>query len=181
VVHLTSLGHTSIGFIRGPMALTSARIRYSAFIDSLKRKGLNIDESWIEEGNHRMDGGHEAMIRLLDKPVRPTAVLASNDMTAIGALSAMFERGLKVPDDMSIIGFDDIELNTFSKPGLTTVRVSRKEIAKVAFHALYDARDNPSAKGAEFTIQPTLVERNTTGPAHRKRAGKEPAKRLVAR
>jgi DNA-binding LacI/PurR family transcriptional regulator len=181
VVHLTSLGHTSIGFIKGPMALTSARIRYRAFIDSLKRKALTIDERLIEEGNHRMDGGHEAMMRLLEKPVRPTAVLASNDMTAIGALGAMFERGLKVPDDMSIIGFDDIELNTFSKPGLTTVRVSRKEIAKVAFHALYDARDDPSAKGAEFTIQPTLIERKTTGPALSRRTGKNSAKRHAMR
>jgi DNA-binding LacI/PurR family transcriptional regulator len=181
VGHLTALGHTSIGFIRGPMALTSARIRYGAFIDSMKRKGLTIDETLIEEGNHRMDGGHEAMMHLLDKPVWPTAVLMSNDMTAIGALGAMFERGLKVPDDMSIIGFDDIELNTFSKPGLTTVRVSRKEIAKVAFHALYDARENPSAKGAEFTIQPTLVERKTTGPVAGKRAVKPSAKRFATR
>ena len=165
VVHLTSLGHTSIGFIRGPMTLASARLRYRAFINSMKRKRLNIDHNLIEEGNHRMDGGHEAMMRLLDKPIRPTAVLTSNDMTAIGAMGAMFERGLKVPADMSIIGFDDIELNTFSQPGLTTVRLSRKEIAKVAFHALYDARDNPSAKGAEFTIRPTFIERKTTGPA----------------
>jgi DNA-binding LacI/PurR family transcriptional regulator len=164
VAHLTSLGHTSIGFIRGPMTLTSARLRYKAFINSLKRKKLNIDHDLIEEGNHRLDGGHEAMIRLLDKGVRPTAILTSNDMTAIGAMGAMFERGLKVPQDMSIIGFDDIELNTFSQPGLTTVRLSRNEIAKVAFHALYDARDNPSAKGSEFTIQPILIERKSTGP-----------------
>jgi len=92
----------------------------------------------------------------------------------------MFESGLKVPDDMSIIGFDDIDLNTFSKPGLTTVRVSRKEIAKVAFHTLYDARDNPSAKGAEYRVQPTLVERKTTGPAPQKRAAKPAVKRLAA-
>ena len=121
------------------------------------------------------------MVRLLDKPVMPTAVLMSNDMTAIGALGAMFERGLKVPDDMSIIGFDDIELNTFSKPGLTTVRVSRKEIAKVAFHALYDSRDNPSAKGVEFTVQPTLIERNTTGAAPNRHASRHPLKRLATR
>jgi DNA-binding LacI/PurR family transcriptional regulator len=164
VVHLSSLGHKSIGFIRGPMALASARLRYRAFLDSMKRKRLNIDPNLIEEGNHRMDGGHEAMVRLLDKAVKPTAVLTSNDMTAIGAMGAMFERGLSVPEDMSIIGFDDIELNTFSRPGLTTVRLPRKEIAKVAFHALYDARDNPSAKGSEFTIRPTLIERKSTGP-----------------
>jgi DNA-binding LacI/PurR family transcriptional regulator len=180
VGHLTALGHTSIGFIRGPMALTSARVRYSAFIDSMKRKGLNIDERLIEEGNHRMDGGHEAMIRLLDRPVRPTAVLTSNDMTAIGAMGAMGERGLKVPQDISIIGFDDIELSAFTQPALTTVRLSRPEIAKIAFRALYGAKDNASGKGAEFTIQPTLVERKTTGPATTKHA-KQTVRRVGAR
>jgi DNA-binding LacI/PurR family transcriptional regulator len=164
VGHLTSLGHTAIGFISGPMDLTSARVRRRAFVNSLKRKGLSLNREFIEEGNHRMDGGHEAMARLLEKPVRPTAVLTSNDMTAIGAMGAIFERGLKVPQDISLIGFDDIDLSAFTQPGLTTVRLSRKEIAKVAFRALYSAKDNAAARGAEFTIQPTLVERKSTGP-----------------
>jgi DNA-binding LacI/PurR family transcriptional regulator len=96
--------------------------------------------------------------------VHPTAVLTSNDMTAIGAMGAIFERGLKVPQDISLIGFDDIDLSAFTQPGLTTVRLSRKEIAKVAFRALYGAKDNAAAKGAEFVIQPTLIERKSTGP-----------------
>ena len=121
-----------------------------------------------------MDGGHEAMARLLDKAVRPTAVLTSNDMTAIGAMGAIFERGLKVPQDISLIGFDDIELSAFTQPGLTTVRLSRQEIAKIAFRALYDVKLNASAKGAEFTIQPTLIERKSTGPVAARRGTKHP-------
>jgi len=174
VEHLSILGHTAIGFISGPMDLTSARVRRRAFVNSMKRKGLKLDRSLIEEGNHRMDGGHEAMARLLDKAVRPTAVLTSNDMTAIGAMGAIFERGLKVPQDISLIGFDDIELSAFTQPGLTTVRLSRQEIAKIAFRALYDVKLNASAKGAEFTIQPTLIERKSTGPVSTRHAAKHP-------
>ena len=168
VEHLSALGHTSIGFISGPMTLTSARVRRRAFMQSLKRKGLYLDRRLIEEGNHRMDGGHEAMIRLLGKDPRPTAVLTSNDMTAIGAIGALSEHGLKVPRDISMIGFDDIELSAFTQPALTTVRLSRPEIAKVAFRALYNARGDASAKGAEYTIQPVLIERKSTGPVPKK-------------
>jgi DNA-binding LacI/PurR family transcriptional regulator len=169
VEHLSALGHTSIGFISGPMTLTSARVRRRAFMQSLKRKGLYLDRKLIEEGNHRMDGGHDAMNRLLAKDSRPTAVLTSNDMTAIGAIGALSEHGLKVPRDISMIGFDDIELSAFTQPALTTVRLSRPEIARVAFRALYNAREDASAKGAEYTIQPTLIERKSTGPVPKNR------------
>ncbi|GGG96786.1 LacI family DNA-binding transcriptional regulator [Silvibacterium dinghuense] len=163
VEHLIALGHISIGFIAGPMNLTSARVRKAAFIDSLKRKGLQLDEDLIENGNHRMDGGHDAMLRLLGKQHKPTAVLTSNDMTAIGAIGALSEHGLKVPRDISIIGFDDIALSAFTQPALTTVRLSRQEIAKVAFRALYHNRDDAAAEGAEYMIQPLLIERKSTG------------------
>ena len=170
VEHLSSLGHTSIAFISGPMSLASARVRRRAFMNSLKRKGLTLDRNLIEEGNHRMDGGQEAMARLLHKGLHPTAVLASNDMTAIGAMGAIFEHGLKIPRDISVIGFDDIEISAFTQPPLTTVRLSRPEIAKMAFHALYNNRDNSPAKGAEYTIQPALVERKSTGPVPERHA-----------
>src|SRR3984885_3367432 len=164
VEHLSALGHTSIGFISGPMTLTSARVRRRAFMQSLKRKGLYLDRRLIEEGNHRMDGGHEAMIRLLGKDPRPTAVLTSNDMTAIGPIGALSEHGLKVPRDISMIGFDDIELSAFTQPALTTVRLSRPAIAKVAFRALYNTYQSGAIKGAEYAIQPTLIVRKSTGP-----------------
>ncbi|MFT4114346.1 LacI family DNA-binding transcriptional regulator [Silvibacterium sp.] len=164
VEHLIVQGHTSIGFITGPMNLTSARVRRAAFMDSLQRKGLKLDAELIEEGNHQMGGGHDAMLRLLGKKHLPTAVLTSNDMTAIGAIGALSEQGLKVPRDISIIGFDDIALSAFTQPALTTVRLSRQEIAKVAFRALYHNRDEVAAGGQEYTIQPTLIERKSTGP-----------------
>jgi LacI family transcriptional regulator len=172
VEHLTSLGHTSLAFISGPMSLTSARIRRKAFINGLKRKGIQLDSGFIEEGNHRVDGGHNAMVRLLGKSSRPTAVLASNDMTAIGAIGAIYEHGLRIPEDISVAGFDDIEISAFTHPALTTVRLSRPEIAQVAFRSLYNIRTN-AAKGAEYRIHPVLVVRKSTGPAPAKRGNRK--------
>jgi DNA-binding LacI/PurR family transcriptional regulator len=165
VEHLSAQGHTSIGFISGPMNLASARVRRNAFTESIKRKGLGLNPEMIEEANHRMEGGHDAMARLLRKKSRPTAILASNDMTAIGAIGAITDSGLKVPYDISVIGFDDIQLSAYTQPALTTVRLSRQEIAKIAFRALYSYKTDPSAKGADYMVQPELVVRKSTGPA----------------
>ena len=164
VEHLTSLGHKAISFIAGPPSLTSARIRKRAFIHSLERNRIKQDPHFMVEGNHHTDGGYDAMCRLLDLKVRPTAVLASNDMTAIGAMVAIFERGLEIPNDISIIGFDDIELSAFTQPALTTVRLSRQEIAKMAFYALYNTYQTGANKGVEYPIRTTLIVRKSTGP-----------------
>jgi len=161
VEHVAALGHTEIAFIAGPATLRSARIRREAFAQCLARRGMRVGQ--MEEGNHQVDGGHEAMARLLDGAQRPTAVLASNDMTAIGALGAIHERALRVPEDISIVGFDDIALSAFTQPALTTVKLSREEIARLAFRALYASRDG--GKGGESTVQPTMVVRRSTGPA----------------
>lgn len=160
VEHIASLGHREIAFIAGPSLLRSARIRREAFVRSLERNGIGA--GLMEEGNHQVDGGHDAMQRLLRGRVRPTAVLASNDMTAIGALGAIHESGLHVPDDISIVGFDDIQISAFTMPALTTVRLSRDEIARVAFRALYTFRQE-GGKGAEYTVRPSLVVRQSTG------------------
>jgi LacI family transcriptional regulator len=161
VEHIASLGHREIAFIAGPSFLRSARIRRDAFARSLERNG--IDAGLMEEGNHQVDGGHDAMERLLRGKNRPTAVLASNDMTAIGALGAIHESGLRVPGDISIVGFDDIQISAFTMPALTTVRLSRDEIARVAFRALYSIRQD-GGKGAEYSVRPSLVVRQSTGP-----------------
>lgn len=164
VEHIVGLGHTEIAFISGPAMLRSARVRREAFVGCLERRGIGAD--WIEEGNHQVDGGHVAMVRLLNRRRRPTAVLASNDMTAIGALGAIHEAGLRVPEDISIVGFDDIQISAFTQPALTTVGLSRDEIARVAFRALYSVRQN-GGKGGEYEVQPALVVRRSTGPAPR--------------
>ena len=170
VDHLTHLGHRRIAFISGPMRLTSARIRYKAFMESSASEHLDRNPHLVEEGNHRVDGGHEAMKRILASDATPTAVLASNDLTAIGAMGAITEAGLRVPEDVSVVGYDDIQLSAFTTPPLTTVRLPREEIARSAFDALLKAIQPgvpKSARGQEYLVHPTFVVRKSTGPARK--------------
>jgi LacI family transcriptional regulator len=92
----------------------------------------------------------------------PTAVLTSNDLTAIGVLRAIHYAGLRVPDDISVIGFDDIELSQYTQPALTTVRLSREELGRCAFEALYRTLQNGNREGQQIKISTTLVIRDST-------------------
>jgi LacI family transcriptional regulator len=165
--HLTSLGHRNIAFISGPLQLASARTRFQAFQKSSAQQHLNKNPILIQEGNHRVDGGHDAMQRILESGARPTAVFASNDLTAIGAMGAIGEFGLRVPRDISVIGFDDIQLSAYTMPPLTTVRLPRAEIANAAFRALLNAQTpgetNPGP-GESHPITPELILRKSTAP-----------------
>ena len=145
--HLTSLGHRRIAFVSGPANLASARTRYEAFLASLRRKKLKCSEEFIRAANHRFDGGYAAMSEILKLPVLPTAVLASNDLTAIGIMGAIYAAGLRVPEDISVVGFDDIALSSFMPPPLTTIRLSRAEIAEFAFNSLYAASQRGESEG----------------------------------
>jgi DNA-binding LacI/PurR family transcriptional regulator len=165
VEHLLALGHRRIGFISGPLTLKSASIRRTAFLECLTRKGILEDEDLVTEGDHMIDGGLAAMSRLLDLPNPPTAVLTSNDLTAIGALRAVHRKGLNVPKDVSVIGFDDIHFAEFTEPPLTTVALSRRELAEKAIFALLrhiEPTPGQPGHGAEYTITPTLVIRQST-------------------
>jgi LacI family transcriptional regulator len=162
VEHVLGLGHRTIGFISGPLTLPSARARREAFLASLKHAGIELKKNLIVEGNHRIDGGRMAMEQLLQLKERPTAILASNDLTAIGAIGSIHQHHLRVPQDISVVGFDDIEISASLYPPLTTVRLSRTQIADRAFHALFSANREPGSKGAEYIVQPELVVRETT-------------------
>ena len=119
------------------------------------------------------------MARMLERKERPTAVLASNDMTAIGALGAIHERGLRVPEDISIVGFDDIQISAFTQPALTRCGCRGTRL-RASFRALYSIRQD-GGKGAEYAVRPTLVVRKSTGPAPGQRANGKRAGAEVAR
>ncbi len=166
--YLTSLGHRRIAFISGPMSLTSARLRFTAFADGLRQHQIFSQPHMTQEGNHRVDGGHAAMCRILVSGARPTAVLCSNDLTAIGAMGALFDHGLRIPDDISVVGYDDIQISAFTNPALTTLRLPRTELAAVAFRSLYNARmpaNGSPRHGDEHVFEPKLIIRQSTGPA----------------
>jgi LacI family transcriptional regulator len=173
VQHLAALRHTRIAFVAGPLHLKSAIARKAAFETAMTEIGLSAE--FVVEGNHRMDGGMRSLVEFSRSNSRPTAVLCSNDMTAIGVMREAYDQDIKIPDDLSVIGFDDIRLAEFTTPPLTTVQMSQKELAKIAFQALLNEvqRESPSGERSEYELTTNLVLRRSTGLA---RSGRQPGK-----
>ena len=162
VDHVASLGHRNISFISGPLDLHSARTRRQAFLDGLRHHGLTTDRKMIREGTHTAEGGEEAMSALLRLSRPPTAVVCSNDWTAIGAMHAVHAAGLAVPADLSIVGFDDIPLARYTNPALTTVRMTASDVGATAFNALFRLIGEEAAEGDVYQIPTKLVVRGST-------------------
>lgn len=167
VQHIISLGHERIGFISGPLTLKSARTRRVAFLRCISSCGVSDRHRIVVEGNHKISGGDIAMTHMLSGPNPPTAVLTSNDLTAMGAMRAIHRAGLRVPEDVSIVGFDDIEFSEFTQPPLTTVRLSRDELGQKAFKALYNGLQDGSSGGQEIKVSTSLVLRQSTSVPNR--------------
>lgn len=175
VQHLAALRHERIGFIAGPLRLRSAMARKDAFQASMKEIGLPVKPDFLVEGDHRLEGGKRALKKLAELRERPTAVLCSNDMTAIGVMREAFELNIRVPQDLSVIGFDDIRMAEFLTPPLTTVQMSQSELARLAFEALLKEvkRETPIPEGSEYVLKTHLVLRNsTTFPSSRTATGR---------
>ena len=163
VNHLIGLGHRKIGFLAGPHKLHSAITRENDYRTAMKEAGLRLEPSWCIECDHTLRGGVVGFEKLWALPERPTAVLCSNDMTAIGVLRAAYMGGLHVPQDLSVVGLDDIDFAEFTLPPLTTIRLSRADLARAAFDALR-AQTDPSPKmQREFLVSTSLVVRASTG------------------
>jgi DNA-binding LacI/PurR family transcriptional regulator len=161
--HLHSLGHRDIGFISGPPSLSSAASRMEAFHAALKDHHLRIRKGWMAVGDMRVEGGRMAMQQLLSRSMPPTAMLISNDLMAVGALQAARAASVRVPEDLSIIGFDDLHIAGMVYPTLSTIRHPRKEMAARAFACLQQALLGDAVPpGAP--LEPQLVVRESTCP-----------------
>ena len=164
VQHLAALGHRQIAFITGPLRLRSAVARRDAFLKSMAELGLTVPAGHLIEGDHTMEGGKTAIEKLIAPEQLPTAVMCSNDMTAIGVLHGLYRTAHNVPQDISVVGFDDIHLAQFMLPPLTTVQMSCQELAKAAVEALRAGiePDHPKHKKTEWHIPTQLVVRQST-------------------
>jgi len=164
VNHLAKLGHSKIAFLAGPHKLHSAITRENDFRAAMKAAGLAIRKEWIIECDHTLKGGVAGYGRLQALGLRPTAIVCSNDMTAIGVLRAAYMEGLRVPQDLSVIGLDDIDFAEFTLPPLTTICLSRKDLARAAFEALRLQAEDPKAPNMqrEFLVSTSLVVRGST-------------------
>ncbi len=169
VQHLAALTHRKIAFVSGPLQQLSCQLRKAAFVASLEEIGITPDPALLLEGDHTLEGGIRATEQLLRSKSLPTAVMCSNDMTAIGVLRTFLRAGVRIPQDVSVIGFDDIHLAEFVHPPLTTVNMSRVAIARAAFEALRAQVEHiPRSAKAKPTVIPTfLTIRQSTGHPRR--------------
>ncbi|HJQ31653.1 MAG TPA: LacI family DNA-binding transcriptional regulator [Pyrinomonadaceae bacterium] len=164
VRHLVSLGHRRIAHIAGASRIPSGVIRREAFLDFMKRHLPEEPEPAVYEGDFRLDGGRRAASEILASKELPTAVVAANDMMALGAMREFRKAGLSIPGDISVVGFDDISFAALAEPPLTTVCSPRAEIGRRVVEALVALIERPEEKGTELRIPTHLITRDSTAP-----------------
>ena len=164
VRHLVSLGHERIAHIAGSSRIRSGNIRRDAFVAAMKHHFPNVQKPMVFEGDFRFESGRMAATKILGLKKIPTAVVAANDMMALGAIQEFKANGLTIPQDISMVGFDDIAFASLSEPALTTVCSPRLEIGRRAVEALMTTIKNPNQPGIEIRIPTYLIVRKSTAP-----------------
>jgi LacI family transcriptional regulator len=166
VEHLLELGHRQIAFIGGPADFKSAQFRRKAFLSTMKKHRASLHtEPVICEGDFKLESGEQAVKELLALKNRPTAIIAANDLMAMGALRELRRAGLKVPKDVSVIGCDDIWLAKLTDPQLTTIMIPRMEIGAAAVEAVLHTNSVEGRFGREIKSGTQLLVRESTGAA----------------
>lgn len=162
--HLADLGHTRFAHIGGSAKLRLSRERQYGFQEELTARGLGEALCVASEGGWDCQAGFKAMQQILAHRPRPTAVFAANDRMAIGAMQAAHQVGLRVPEDCSVMGLDDIELAAFQIPPLTTLRQSFADLATLGIQLILDRLAGKEPDPAQIVLQPTLIVRESTAP-----------------
>ncbi|MDQ1072265.1 LacI family DNA-binding transcriptional regulator [Streptomyces canus] len=162
--HLLSLGHRRIGLIAGPPRLLCSRARYDGYRAALEGAGLTLDESLVVPGDFRPESGFAGCEKLLELSEPPTAVFAASDQMALGAVEALRRRGLRVPEDMSLVGFDDLPEVRWSAPPLTTVRQPLADMGKLAVRTVLKLARGERPDSPRVELGTELVVRSSTAP-----------------
>lgn len=169
VEHLLSLGHRRIAHIAGSDEASTGYLRRQAYLDALARHNAPMDPQLLARGSFREEGGYAAMRALLNLPEPPTAVFAVNDLAGLGALHAIADAGLRAPDDISVVGFNDLFHATHISPRLTTVRVPLHEIGARSAERLLAMIIDGVWPESPLLVPVTLVVRESSGPAPARR------------
>lgn len=162
VSYLQKLGHKRIACIAGPEEMPHCHYRLQGYVQALRRNGIEVDPYYIARGNFTFEAGAEAVEQLMTRPQPPTAIFCHTDVMALGAISGAKRRGLRVPEDLSIMGFDDIALSKFCDPPLTTVAQPRFNIGKEAMLLLLDQLQGQIVSNGSRLLDCVLVERGST-------------------
>ncbi|GAA0484289.1 MULTISPECIES: ribose operon transcriptional repressor RbsR [Tatumella] len=161
--HLISCGYTRIACIAGPQDKTTARLRLKGYQHAMAAAALPVPAGYIVEGDFEFQGGFHAMQQLLMLNPRPQAVFTSNDAMAVGGYQALYQAGLRIPQDMAVIGYDDIELARYLTPPLSTIRQPKDELGELAIDTLLHRMNMPDASQQLLVLTPELMVRASTG------------------
>ncbi|MEE1296568.1 MAG: LacI family DNA-binding transcriptional regulator [Bifidobacterium sp.] len=161
--HLLELGHRRIAIITGPEEMMCSRARLDGYSAALAERGIATDPTLVTEGDFTTDGGYAQAMELLGRPDRPTAIFAGSDLQAMGVYEAARQHGLRIPEDLSVVGFDDVQTAAFLGPALTTVRQPLQDMASAATRMIIDITEGRQPQ--RHVVMPTsLVVRNSTRP-----------------
>ena len=161
VDHLLGLGRRRVATITGPQSMVAGVERLTGYHNALINRGVAIDPTLIVEGNFTEHGGYLAMQQLLDR--NPDAVFAANDVMAVGAMRAITQAGLKIPQDVAVVGFDDVPLAAQLQPALTTVRQPKRRAGAAAATMLIDLIQNPDSQPHQLVLPTELIVRESCG------------------
>ncbi|EJL6492079.1 substrate-binding domain-containing protein [Vibrio cholerae] len=159
--HLIECGHKEIGCITGPLIRHQAQMRYEGYKRALAEAGIAINPDWIVESDFECEGGYQAFEKLYQRGKLPSALFVSNDMMAMGVIQAASQRGLRIPDDLSLIGYDDVHIAKFMTPALTTIHQPKYRLGKAAVDTLLYRLENPDTTAQVVQLEPTLMVRNS--------------------
>ncbi|PRX96128.1 LacI family DNA-binding transcriptional regulator [Allonocardiopsis opalescens] len=162
--HLIELGHSRIAVIGGPPAYLCSRARLDGYRSALERAGLTVPAEYVRQGDFLSASGHRETMALLDLDEPPTAIFACADQMAMGVYEALFDRGLRVPQDVSVVGFDDLAQTRWAVPPLTTVRQPLTEMAAVATRMLLQLVAGEELDSTRLELTTDLVRRSSTAP-----------------
>jgi LacI family repressor for deo operon, udp, cdd, tsx, nupC, and nupG len=176
VQHLTGLGHQRIAMITGPLVEDCTQDRITGYRAALQEANLKADPAWIVEGDWSASSAHTATLRLMNLKPPPTAIFAQNDRMGLGALRAARDLGLRVPEQLSVIGLDDMPLASYFDPPLTTMRQDMFAIGRTAAQLLVQAVEQPQAKQPQLRQPAELVIRQSTGKNSTKGGGSPSSK-----
>jgi LacI family transcriptional regulator len=164
--HLIELGHRDIACVSGPADLPRSRERVGGFLRAMIEAGLAVAEDTIVHAEFTSAGGHAAFGSLLGRPHRPTAVFVTSDLMAIGVLCAACGAGVRVPDELSVVGYDDIGGASYAAPPLTTIAPPKREMARLAIHQLIERIRGGHEPLRSVALASSLVVRASTAPLH---------------
>lgn len=166
VKHLAGFGHQKVALVMGGHNLTAGRLRHQCFMEAIEACGLTVDPAHIIFSNYyTVEGGRRCCERLLDHGTGMTAILAVNDLVAMGCYQACSDRGLICPDDVSITGYNDITYSALVSPSLTTIRARSRDAGVALADLLINRIDNPDEPPRHEFVAPELIVRDSTGPA----------------